>query len=240
MFNKLYIVHREDNGHDIYWTQTGMDSRISEDYRKKMQLNYCKAVFEEVLKITCKDDREAKSCQLLINEVFKPWTNSAGYKCMQICIDRKPEEFVSLVKEIVSSRDDSKALADIVRPLYEYYDRKHSFTIGKMKLYESSEQGYIYLVGCDNGKLKIGKTNDLARRFEELKECERVKAIEIVDSFRTNRMSMDEAMLHLLCRKFKANGNSENRYEQDRGNSELFDNNGDVMEIWNWYKPKNI
>ena len=236
MFNKLYIVHREDNGNNIYWTLIGNDSQRSKDYRKQAQLKYCNAEFTDLIEFTFKDDKETKETQLLINELLKPWTNKNNYKSMQICIKKSVNEFTELVKEIVDNRMDSDRINEITERLIEEYENISFYKIGRIKLYESCEQGYIYLIKCANNKLKIGKTNDLRRRFEELKNSPKVMAIEIIDKFNTRCMSKDEAKLHSLCHKYKCNANEDIKYLQSIGNSELFDDCKEVIDIWNKYK----
>lgn len=236
IYNKLYIEHRVDNNHNIYWTVQGNDSEISTKYRKEKTLKYCNAEFNVIASFEFKDDIEAKLCQLLLNDMFKAYTNIGNYKSMQICISKKPEEFIELAKEIAGNRHNDSKLEEIFEDICKEYDNSHSYRVGKVKLYESSEQGSIYLVKCVNDKLKIGKTNDLQRRFNQLKECNSVKAIEIIDSFNTYCMSLDEARLHFKCRKYKCNSNGSVNYLQDKGNSELFEDCEEVMEIWNKYK----
>ena len=240
MFNKLYIVHREHNGNNIYWTQTGNDGEWSKERRKQFQLNYCKATFTNLIEFTFKDDKEAKETQLLINELFKQWTNKNDYKSMQICINKNINEFTELVKEIVDNRNDNEHINEITERLLDEYDNSSSIKLGRIRLYESCEQGYIYLIKCANNKLKIGKTNDLTRRFEELKNSSKVMAIEIIDKFNTRCMSKDEARLHSLCHKYKCDSNGNITCPQDRGNSELFEDCKEVIDIWNKYKVNNI
>lgn len=239
MFNKLYIVYREDNGKHIYWTLIGNDSQRSKDYRNQAQLKYCNATFTDLTEFTFNSDKETKETQLLINELFKPWTNKNEYKAMQICINKNMTEFAELVKEIVDNRKDDEYIDRIAGRLLDEYIMSSSFKIGHTRIYESCEQGYIYLIKCANNKLKIGKTNDLARRFEELKKCPKVMAIEILDKFNTRCMSKDEAKLHSLCSKYKCSANEEIKYLQSIGNSELFEDCKEVIDIWNKYKEVN-
>lgn len=235
MFNNLYIVHRTDNNNkNIYWTQTGNDSPYSEAKRKEYQRRYCGAEFDTILKITLKDGCEAKKLQLIVNEIFKQWTNVGNVNNMQISISLGPNKFIQAVRGIYDCMNDDVKLNAIQEHFADELRVKGSDLL--LKLMTGSEVGIIYLIKCANGKLKIGKTSNLAARFERLKECEAVKAIEILDSFRTETMSRDEAKLHRLCSNYKRNSNGEIRELQDVGNSELFDNCKEVIDIWNEYK----
>lgn len=238
MFNNLYIVHRTDNNNNnIYWTQTGNDSPYSEAKRKEYQRGYCGAEFETILKITLKDGSDAKKLQRIINEIFKQWTNKGNVNYMQISVSLSPNKFIQAVRGIYDCMNDDDKLNAIQEHLADELSVKGSGLL--TKLIAGTEVGTIYLIKCANDKLKIGKTSNLQARFEQLKECEAVKAIEIVDSFRTETMSRDEARLQRLCSKYKRNSNGEIKELQSIGNSELYDNCKEVIDIWNKYKETN-
>lgn len=238
MYNILYILHRTEGNTNIYWTQTGNDSQYSKDKRKGFELEYCGAEFEQIAKCSFKAGaEEAKKAQLLVNETFKKWTNIGRNDKMQITINKEPDEFVSIVKEILDNRKDEDKLNEIQKHLIDdECNKKYRLN----KYLEMLDKGYIYLIRCSNNKLKIGYTNSICRRLEELRQNPKVQALELVDSFSTDTMSKDEALLHRLCSKYKCDSNGEITCLQDHGNSELFEDCKEVIDIWNKYKVNNI
>lgn len=238
IYNILYILYRKDGNNNIYWTQTGNDTPYSKGKRKEYELKYCGAEFEQIARCSFKAGaEETKKAQLLINETFKKWTNVGCCKNMQITINKEPDEFVSIVKEILDNRNNEDKLNEIQKHLI---DNEYNKNCGLDKYLEMQDRGYIYLIRCANNKLKIGYTNSICRRLEQLRQNPKVQALELVDSFSTDTMSKDEALLHRLCSKYKCDSNGEITCLQDHGNSELFEDCKEVIDIWNKYKVNNI
>lgn len=234
IYNILYILHRKEGNTNIYWTQTGNESQHSKDLRKQWELEYCGAEFEQIARCSFKaGGEEAKKAQLLVNETFKKWTNIGLLNNMQISINKEPDEFVSIVKEILDNRNDEDKLNEIQKRLI---DNEYNKNFGLDKYLEMQDKGYIYLIRCANNKLKIGYTCNVCRRLEQLRQNTKVQALELVDSFSTDTMSKDEALLHRLCSKYKCDSNGEITCLQDHGNSELFEDCKEVIDIWNKYK----
>lgn len=227
-YNKLYLIHRLHNDNNIYWTQTGNDTPYSISKRKGFQLKYCDAEFTQIADFEFNSSYEAKSAQLVVNEVFKNWENTYGYKSSQINIRIEPIEMVEIVTDIVKHIDDSNYTTEIMNKLMDRFDLS--------KWIKGLYSGYVYLIECVNDKYKIGKTNCVKERFEKLKEDKRYMPIKIVDYFHTTDSGRAEAMLHKLCSKYKESANTEITCPQDRGNSEMFKKCKEVMEIWNKYK----
>ena len=234
MFNKLYLTHRNYNDKHIYWTQIGNDSQRSREYRDKAQLEYTHAKSDTISDFTFKNDKEAIVAQRTVNNVFKEWTNKPDYKNMQIRIDLVQADMINIVTDIINHLDDDNYLISIMDSLHNRFNHK-PVTFWD-RLMNIDKGGIVYLIECENDKYKIGMTKDLNRRFNDLKEDERYKAIGIVDYFMSADASHDEAMLHAQCSNYKQNSNGTVRCVQDHGNSELFSKCDEVMEIWNKYK----
>lgn len=237
MFNKLYLVHRQHNNKDIYWTQIGDDSQYSANYRrkapfdKKYQIN---AYFDTISDFTFKNDKEAIVAQRMVNNVFKEWTNKPDYKNMQIRINLIRADMINIVTDIVNHLEDDDYLISIMDSLHNRFNPKPKTALDRIMNIDKA--GIVYLIECANDKYKIGMTHDLDRRFNDLKEDERYKAISIVDSFNSKDAAHDEAMLHKLCDMYRQNSNGTINWLQDCLNSELFSKCDEVMEIWNKYK----
>lgn len=226
MYNILYLWRRPanykcmfgDNSKDFFWTMTTNDS-VKEERKKQFQIDQLGITLDLIGKIECKNSIECKLLQESINYVFKPWITK---KC-RIAIDMDNKEFVDIAKQIYNSKDDGQIVNELI-----------------CRYRHPIETGTVYLVKCANNKVKIGKTGrSVESRFEELKEEERNQAIEILDKFHSNDTALDEARLHLQCSKYKANGNGKFRYTQEHGNSELFEDCKEVIDIWNKYKEVN-
>lgn len=232
MNNKLYIYKRpvkEVNNHSIvyeyllphnskhfFWTMCSGDSDYCANYRITNQRKYIGMKLDEITKIDCKDEMDCKNLQLSINTVFKPW---AG-KQMRLIIDMTDDDFINIVNRIYNNED------------------MHMLTSELISKYEHPiKSGWVYLVKCANNKLKIGVTErEFESRFEELKNEERNQAIEAIEVRHSNDILLEEAELHLLCSEFKVNGNAEVTWLQEYGNSELFKDCQDVINIWREYK----
>lgn len=236
MFNKLYLVHRKHNDKDIYWTQIGNDSQYSSDYRKKMQLKYTDSEFDTIKDYGFDDERYTKIAQLTVNGVFKEWTNKPDYKNTQIRIDIMQSDMIDIVTDIINHINDDEYIISIMDRLHDRFNPKPKTFLDR--LMNLDKGGTIYLMECANDKYKIGMTHNLNRRFNDLKEDERYKAISIIDSFKSEDAAHDEAMLHGLCSKYRRNSNCVINWLQDSLNSELFSKCDEVMEIWNKYKEQ--
>lgn len=239
MYNKLYILHRKDNNNDIYWTQIGNDEQYSVEYRKNMQIKYTGSEFDTVKDFKFKDDKYTKIAQLTVNNVFKEWTNRHNYKNMQIEINIAPAEMKSIVTDIVSNMEDDTHLMYIMNTL----NGRFKVNLGNSvlnKLFNHDREGWIYLIECENDKYKIGMTVDVDRRFNDLKEDVRYRAIRLLDSFHSDDARHDEAMLHKLCDMYKQNSNGMINWLQDACNSEMFNKCEEVRNIWNEYKSKSV
>lgn len=228
-YNILYLLRRPsntnnlkqqmfglpENAKDFFWTMTTNDS-VSEEKKLSMQRAYLGITLDLLDKIVCKDRIECKALQESVNYVFKPWIT----KTCRISIDMTNDEFINIVKRIYSN-ESMQAISNELICKY-----KHPI-----------ESGTIYLVKCANNKVKIGKTaKSINKRLEELKVEERNQATEILDTFESTDTALDEANLHLQCSDYKADSNKPIRWLQDHGNSELFHNRQEVIDIWNKYK----
>lgn len=200
-----------------FWTMCSDDTEYCKSYRDKAQVKYCGALLEEIGKIECKDSEECKTLQLNINSTFKPWTRGGG---MKITLDIDDSLFM---KNCMGIYNNTYGLEDALSD----YGR-------------SKTSGTVYLARCVNGKLKIGISTNMDRRKEDLKNEERNQVIDIVDTFESDDINKDEAVLHELCASYKANGNNGVRWLQECGNSELFTECNEVINIWNEYKSKLI
>lgn len=196
-----------------FWTMCSNDTEYCKSYREKAQIKYCGEILEEIAKIECKDPKECKELQLTINQVFKAWTKGGG---MKIFMDIDDESFINDCKNIAQGIGD----VDSIMSKYSH----------------SAKKGTVYLAKCMNDKLKIGITTDINRRREDLKQEERNQVIDIIDTFESSDITRDEAKLHELCDSYKANSNKEVTWLQDCGNSELFKDCQEVINIWSEYK----
>lgn len=196
-----------------FWTMCSNDTEYCKSYREKAQIKYCGETLEEIAKIECKDAKECKELQLTINQVFKVWTKGGG---MKIFMDIDDESFINDCNNIAQGIGD----VDSIMSKYSH----------------SAKKGTVYLAKCMNDKLKIGITTDINRRREDLKQEERNQVIDIIDTFESTDITRDEAKLHELCDSYKANSNKEVTWLQDCGNSELFKDCQDVINIWSEYK----
>lgn len=241
MFNKLYLVHREHNNKDIYWTQIGDDSQYSANYRRKAPFDekyQINAYFDTISDFAFKNDKEAVVAQRTINNVFKEWTNKGEYKKMQIRINLIQADMINIVTDIVNHLDDDNYLISIMDSLHNRFNPKPKTALDRIMNIDKA--GIVYLIECVNDKYKIGMTHDLDRRFNDLKEDERYRAISIVDSFNSEDAAHDEAMLHKLCDMYRQNSNGTINWLQDCLNSELFTKCKEVRNIWNEYKSKSV
>lgn len=196
-----------------FWTMCSNDTEYCKSYREKAQIKYCGETLEEIAKIECKDAKECKELQLTINQVFKAWTKGGG---MKIFMDIEDESFINDCNNIAQGIGD----VDSIMSKYSH----------------STKKGTVYLAKCVNNKLKIGITTDINRRREDLKQEERNQVIDIIDTFESTDITRDEAKLHELCDSYKANSNKEVTWLQDCGNSELFKDCQEVINIWSEYK----
>ena len=197
-----------------FWTMCSADTEYCRtEYRPKAQIKYCGELLEEIAKIECKDSVECKVLQLNINQAFKAWTKGGG---MKIFIDIDDESFINDCKNIAQGIGD----VDYIMSKYNH----------------SAKNGIVYLAKCMNNKLKIGITTDINRRREDLKQEERNQVIDIIDTFESTDITRDEAKLHELCDSYKTNSNKEVTWLQEYGNSELFKDCQDVINIWREYK----
>lgn len=221
-YKVLYIYRNEEPKSRIlkyitpkyFWTMCSADTDYcNKVYRPKMQLKYCKEELVEIDHIQCKSAEDCKKLQLSINMIFKAWTKGGG---MKIFLDIDDDQFISHCHDI------AKGLVDVDDIMHKYSRNKVS--------------GTVYLAKCVNNKLKIGITTNLDKRREELKQEERNQVIDIIDTFESTNIAYDEAKLHELCDYYKTNSNKEVKCLQDCGNSELFEDCKEVMEIWNKYK----
>lgn len=221
-YKVLYIYKRKEPVSRIlrslmpkyFWTMCSADTEYCRtEYRPKAQIKYCGEILEEIAKIECKDDKECKVLQLNINQAFKAWTKGGG---MKIFIDIDDESFINDCKNIAQGIGD----VDSIMSKYNH----------------SAKNGTVYLAKCMNNKLKIGITTDINRRKEDLKQEERNQVIDIIDTFESTDITQDEAKLHELCDSYKTNSNKEVTWLQEYGNSELFKDCQDVINIWREYK----
>lgn len=222
-YNILYIYKYEPKNmmmrlisqDKYFWTTCSADTEYCKSYRDKMQVQRCQARLEEIGKIVCKDQQECKALQLSINSVFKPWTRGGG---MKITLNADDSSFIDNCRGIYNNT-------------YDLYNALDDYEHRKVK-------GIVYLARCANGKLKIGISTNMDRRKEDLKNEERNRVIDIVDTFESDDINKEEAVLHELCASYKANGNNGVRWLQECGNSELFTECNEVINIWNEYKSK--
>lgn len=221
-YKVLYIYKRKEPVSRIlkslmpkyFWTMCSADTEYCRtEYRPKAQIKYCGEILEEIAKIECKDDKECKVLQLNINQAFKAWTKGGG---MKIFIDIDDESFINDCKNIAQGIGN----VDSIMSKYNH----------------SAKKGTVYLAKCMNNKLKIGITTDINRRKEDLKQEERNQVIDIIDTFESTDITQDEAKLHELCDSYKTNSNKEVTWLQEYGNSELFKDCQDVINIWREYK----
>ena len=220
-YKTLYIYRNKELNSKIarylfpkyFWTICSADTDYCKEYRSKMQLKYCKEELVEIDHIQCKNAAECKKLQLSINMIFKAWTKGGG---MKIFLDIDDAQF------IVHCHDIARGQVDIDDIMHKYACNKVS--------------GVVYLAKCVNNKLKIGITTNLDKRKEDLKNEERNQVIDIIDTFESKDIKADEAKLHKSCELYKANSNGGVKYLQDCGNSELFDDCQEVIDIWNKYK----
>lgn len=220
-YNTLYIYRNKRYASPImklmnkpyFWTICSADTKYCKDYRTRMQLKYCKEELEEIGSIKCNSAEDCKKLQLSINMVFKAWTKGGG---MKIFLDIPDSQFIG-------------HCSDIARGLVDTNDMLKKYDYNKTK-------GIVYLAMCANNKLKIGITTNIDKRIEELKHEIRNQALNIIDTFESDDIYADEARLHQLCEEYKANGNSQVKWLQECGNSELFHSCREVIVIWNKYK----
>lgn len=221
MFNTLFILH--DANKNRFWTQIGNHGKYSSAYRAEQRYyrlgSGCN--FETIGFIDTPSEQECMDLQRAMTEIFKVWTAMTNQSVIEIKM--KPDLFVSVVKYINKHKYNNREMLVVFEDLLERFEHL-------------KWSGQVYFVECENDKLKIGETSSMSYRWDCLKEEDQNKATDIIEIIRTEDRLKDEAMLHLLCRDYKEDGNKERREcTQSKKLSELFTNCQEVRDIWKKY-----
>lgn len=224
MYNTLFVNFIKATERTVVFTQIGNHTQHSADYRWSVYKKWVDLPIDQSrgFFIDCKDYDECRHLQRTFHEVMKPWIT-------ENCI-------ISL-----NCKLSDKVFRTILTRLLASFDSEDRHSI-RAKLMEAimrvspieSRPGYIYLLRI-KGKLKIGLTNDIKRRKEELKSKYNTD-IDVVDLKRTDTMEYDEAMLHLYCSTYKSVNNNLGEQKVDESYcSELYNEVPEVEEIWKKY-----
>lgn len=223
-YNTLFVNFIKCQDRTLIFTQIGNHSDYSRKYREGVFQRWVglpRDTSRNVF-IDCKDYDECRHLQRTFHEVFKPWITES-------CI-------ISLTTNL-----SDKLILTILERLLASFDRpdRHSIREDIMRRLASfepiqSRPGFIYLLRI-NGKYKIGLTNDITRRKEELQSKYNTQ-IDVVDLKRTPTMELDEAILQMKCSAYKSVDNNLGQQKVDESYcSELYNEVPEVIEIWKKY-----
>lgn len=223
MYNTLFVnfIKATDN-RTVVFTQIGNHTQYSADYRWKVYKKWVDLPIDHGFFIDCKDYDECRHLQRTFHEVFKPWITES---CIISLNCKLSDNVFRFILERLLTSFNSAARHSIRAKLMQAIMRVSPI---------ESRPGYIYLLRI-KGKLKIGLTNDIKRRKEELKSKYNTD-IDVVDLKRTDTMEYDEAMLHLYCSTYKSVNNNLGEQKVDESYcSEIYNEVPEVKEIWKKY-----